>query len=127
MIDLVQNENTFFCYTAIYRVNSIIHSIVEMDLNDHQYTGMVWSLVREWMRSDNNKSNQPLLVLLVCRLLTSDCTTNCHCFRQFVFAPLLRNKIALSKQTIPVISGSSGFYNLQIFIPILGNLFFCNL
>ena len=44
MIDLVQNENTFFCYTAIYRVNSIIHSIVEMDLNDHQYTGMVWSL-----------------------------------------------------------------------------------
>ena len=38
MIDLVQNENTFFCYTAIYRVNFIIHSIVEMDLNDHQYT-----------------------------------------------------------------------------------------
>ena len=125
MIDLVQNENTFFCYTAIYRVNFIIHSIVEMDLNDHQYTGMVWSLVREWMRSDNNKSNQPLLVLLVCRLLTSDCTTNCHGFRQFVFAPVIEKQNCIVQANNPCyISGSSGFYNLQIFIPILGNLFF---
>ena len=99
--------------------------IAEMSLNDHQYTGMVWSPVREWMRSDNNKSHQPLLVLLVSRLLTSHCPQTATASDSLSSPPpLLKNKIALAKQTNPVVSGSSEFYNVQIFIPIPGNLFF---